>query len=272
MIGRTGFYVGTDRFEAEDVIKNGNRFLIGNGYFGYRGTLEEFEAGEMVALNIAGVYDQNGAKWRESINLYNPLYTTLRVGSALINPLFNPPKTHVQGIDMAVGIHHRSDTYQIGGTEVQVVSERFAGQEEKRLLVMKYAFTVSAAAMIELTTGIDGDVYDINGPHLAGRTSGFDGMTAFLSARTGELGIPVSVAETVDGNLPVEGKIRWRDGKYARRYTFRAEPAKTYTIVKFAAVAVGEADPETTAIRQVMAAMREGYRAITAANAAWWQA
>ncbi len=272
MIGRPGFYVGSDGFEAEDVVKNGNRFLIGNGYFGYRGTLEEFGADEMVALNLAGVYDQNDGKWRESVNLYNPLYTVLRVGSALVNPLFIPPEAHAQGIDMVAGIHHRDDTFCIGKTTVRVVSERFAGQEEKHLLVMKYAFTTSTASAIELITGIDGDVYDINGPHLTARTSGSDGLTGYLCAHTNELGIPVAVAETVVGNLPVEAKMRWAKGKFVRRYVFRSEPGKTYTIVKFAAVVAGEVDPKATAVRIIMAAMRQGYRTIADANVAWWQA
>ena len=55
-------------FLRDKVEQNGSRFLIGNGFMGYRGTLEEFGKKQLVALNMAGLFDKNGDSWRESVN------------------------------------------------------------------------------------------------------------------------------------------------------------------------------------------------------------
>ena len=33
----------SNQLTPEDIDRQGNKFLIGNGYIGYRGTLEEFD-------------------------------------------------------------------------------------------------------------------------------------------------------------------------------------------------------------------------------------
>ena len=59
-------------FNKEDIVSFGNMFLIGNGKYGYRGTLEEYSKNQMVGLNVVGFYDRYKKLWRESINLPNP--------------------------------------------------------------------------------------------------------------------------------------------------------------------------------------------------------
>ena len=61
-------------FNQKDIVSFGNMFLLGNGRYGYRGTLEEYRKDEMVGLNMLGVYDRYKDKWRESVNLVNPFY------------------------------------------------------------------------------------------------------------------------------------------------------------------------------------------------------
>ena len=41
-------------FHSGNEINNGNKFITGNGYMGYRGTLEEYTKEQLVACNIAG--------------------------------------------------------------------------------------------------------------------------------------------------------------------------------------------------------------------------
>ena len=61
-------------YSKNDITSFGNMFLIGNGKFGYRGTLEEYKSDNLVALNVAGFYDRYKNLWRETINLPNPFY------------------------------------------------------------------------------------------------------------------------------------------------------------------------------------------------------
>ena len=50
--------INTLKFTMEDIPHNGNKFLCGNGYFGVRGTLEEYTREHMCAINLAGIYDR----------------------------------------------------------------------------------------------------------------------------------------------------------------------------------------------------------------------
>ena len=65
-------------FELEDIEKNGSKYLIGNGFMGYRGTMEEYSSDQLVAVNLAGFFDlAKNSNWRESVNAPNPLYTVV---------------------------------------------------------------------------------------------------------------------------------------------------------------------------------------------------
>ena len=68
------FILTESEFNEDNTAWNGNRFLMGNGYFGIRGTLEEYTKKQMCAVNMAGIYDKMGNSWRESVNAPNPLY------------------------------------------------------------------------------------------------------------------------------------------------------------------------------------------------------
>ena len=52
--------ITSDKFNKDDIPHNGNKFLTGNGYFGVRGTLEEYDKNNMCAINLAGIYDRVG--------------------------------------------------------------------------------------------------------------------------------------------------------------------------------------------------------------------
>ena len=50
-------------FDAQNIVSNGNRFLLANGYMGYRGTMDEWGSPQLAAVNLAGVYDRCGDRW-----------------------------------------------------------------------------------------------------------------------------------------------------------------------------------------------------------------
>lgn len=45
-------------FDKEKISYLGNKFLIGNGYMGVRGTLAEYGKENLAAINLAGIYDK----------------------------------------------------------------------------------------------------------------------------------------------------------------------------------------------------------------------
>lgn len=71
-------YIERSGYDASLIGDDGNRFLIGNGYAGIRGTMEEDRKDRMVGITLAGIYDQVGKGWREPVNAPNffiPVFT-----------------------------------------------------------------------------------------------------------------------------------------------------------------------------------------------------
>lgn len=99
------FILTEKEFDRDNIPWNGNRFLIGNGYFGIRGTLEEYTKENMCAVNMAGIYDRAGDAWRETVNAPNPLYTYVKVYGKKYALPENEPVSHEQTLDFENGLH-----------------------------------------------------------------------------------------------------------------------------------------------------------------------
>jgi kojibiose phosphorylase/nigerose phosphorylase len=169
-------------YEPENTADNGNRFLIGNGCIGVRGTLEEYRKDSMVAVNLAGIYDRApGQTWREPINAPNGLYATLEGQGNIIK--------HKQSLNIRHGIHSRETVYE----EAVLRIERFCSMAEPNILCQRIQIELTGKP-VKLICGIDSDVWDINGPHLIDFTA-TAGETLCVSAFTGELRIPITVKE-----------------------------------------------------------------------------
>jgi nigerose phosphorylase len=265
------FKIETNEFNQNEIIKNGNKFMIGNGYFGYRGTLEEFSRDQMVAFNMAGLYDQNGTKWRESVNAFNPLYTYLKVGSIILNPLKIAPIRHAQWIDMENGTHYRQTTFFLDNTEITISAERFPGQANIHLLILKYSFTVSKPITVDLMTGIDSSVYDINGPHLENLSFRDVSGAYSIIAETQEQKLKLSVSEIVKNDFDAESETLLINGMAMRRFRVAALPGQVYTIIKYTAIDHTWADAEEKARTAVLAAAELGYDTLVAENLAFWK-
>lgn len=148
-------------FQLDNVISYGNMFLIGNGHLGYRGTLEEFSRNEMVGLNVVGVYDQYKDKWKESLNMPNPFFALLKSEDNEFSVLKNIHLDHQVTLDLSKAMFKRKTTYN----EVEIKSERFVSHYHDNLLAMKYEVKVLKDIKLNLTIGMDENIYEINGPH-----------------------------------------------------------------------------------------------------------
>ena len=112
-------------FLRDKVEQNGSRFLIGNGFMGYRGTLEEFDKNQLVALNMAGLFDKNGDSWRESVNAPNPFYVKTTANGTELNVLTADIANHEQTLNIRCGVHERKTVFGVDGVKVTVKAERF---------------------------------------------------------------------------------------------------------------------------------------------------
>lgn len=222
----TTWKIEETEFLKDKVEQNGSRFLIGNGFMGYRGVLEEFGKEQLCALNLAGLFDQNGDKWRESVNAPDPFYVKTAVGETELNPLTLDPRSHSQILDIKNGVHSRKTVFNVGGANITISAERFLSLRYENLAALKYTVTADREVTLNVDTFIDTDVWNINGDHfdVVSKNVSF-GVTA-IELRTLENGIPMIVYESISG---AENKN-----------TVTVDPHKSFTFSKLCGIYWGE--------------------------------
>ena len=169
-------------YNLNDAIDNGNRFLIGNGLIGIRGTLDEYRADKHTAINLAGVYNlAPGRAFREPINAPNGLFAVLEDAGEILN--------HEQSINIRYGIHSRVTEYE----HALLKTERFVSMAKPHLICQRITIKPKQKPLT-LVCGIDSVIWDLNGPHLYDITAK-TGDVLSVSALTSELKTPIVVKE-----------------------------------------------------------------------------
>ncbi|AEE15642.1 glycosyl hydrolase family 65 protein [Treponema brennaborense] len=234
-----------------DILLNGNRMLTGNGYMGYRGTVEEAVAADMPATIVNGVYDKNGDKWREPVCIPNALSIRLETASGRSLSLRSESLfRHSQSLDFRYGIFRRHTEWRFDGNTapgergfVRVESERFVSMTNAHLLCERYLVTTDMELNGERL--IDGNVRDINGPHLESFVCSCDTArrALILTAETMEKKLSVAVVsasawDTAPAKNFFSGKVE--------RFTIQGTPicGSTYCLYVFAGVSAGEKTAE----------------------------
>ena len=149
----------------ECIIQNGNRMFCGNGFMGYRGTVDEADKSSMTGLIVNGIYDRQGDKWREPVNFPNPLFIQLSFEGRPLTLKSENLKSHVQKLNFRYGIFSRKTSWNCNGAELTVESERFLSMSDKNILCQCYKITSSQNITVGIKQKIDAEVYDANGPH-----------------------------------------------------------------------------------------------------------
>jgi len=159
------FIISKDIYDKNDFEDDGNRFLIGNGYIGVRGTLDEYKKGMLVAVNLSGIYDKVGSNIREPLNAPNPFYTYVEVDGKRYSLPDMLPYEHNQELDFRHGIFRRKTSFKNERGIIEVKSERFVSMDNVHVFGCKFSARSSYNCKINIISGIDGNVWDMNGPH-----------------------------------------------------------------------------------------------------------
>ena len=254
-------------FDAGDIVTNGNRFLTGNGYMGYRGTMDEWGRQEMAAVNLAGIYDQNGANWREPVNAPNPLFVQAKMNGRIKALGETEPLKHSQTVDFRRGLHIRDTEFE----GLKIKSERFVSMADPHLLISRLSLIPDTDTEIQLLTGIVTDIWDINGPHLFDYIYG-NGETIKTQAYTGELQISVAAAQRITCDFEHDEKQEVTESGIFRHIVFKAEAGKKYTVTLFATVFTGldTTEPESLAEEHCKKAQADGYGNSRSAHEEAW--
>lgn len=241
-------------FDPEKIVDLGNRFLTGNGYLGYRGTMDEFTAADCVGLNVAGVYDGVPGKWRETINAFNPLYLSLRCGGRELTVRARESMSHETRLDLSCGEFSRRTVFGVDGGELTLYTERFVSMAQKNLLCSRTVLRASREMTVTLKIGVDGGVWELNGPHFRAVETRAAGNAISLSSVTQERGTPVRV--TCAYSRPFENFCNG-----FAEMTVGLTPEEPFVLDRVAQVVCGEEPAFPTA----------DYERLRAENRAAWQ-
>jgi kojibiose phosphorylase len=254
-------------------MRNGNVYQIANGYMGYRGTLDEFGPDELVGITLAGIFDRVGDAWREPVNAPNGGFTQVTLDGTVISALVTPIKSHKQVLNLQNATFERETAFSVNGKTLKVRSTRYLSAEKPNLGVIKYSVSCDQAAKVKINTGIDCNIWDLNGPHLVNLCVEKRGDALLVSGTTHETAKRVAVAEAVEVDFGKEAHST-KQKKNLRVVEFAAEAGKTYTFYKYFAVYT-QNDPieksvEDSAISCVAEAKALGYEGcLNEHNARW---
>lgn len=226
--------ISSDEFggDQESVMRRGNVYQIANGYMGYRGTLDEFSVAECVGITLAGLFDRVGSAWREPVNAPNAGYTSVTLDGVELSVLHGRVKHHRQSLHFQNALFERETVFEGRGKTLTLKSSRFLSAAVPNLGVVRVSITCDQPADVAIRTGIDGNIWDLNGPHLPRLEIEANEDVLLTHGRTSELKKQVVVAEAVTVDFGVAAR-EVKGNRHLRLIHLKAEPGETYTFTKY---------------------------------------
>jgi kojibiose phosphorylase len=244
------WFIHTSEYPGDDdkTMRLGTKYQLSNGYMGYRGTLDEFRSEQKVGITLAGIFDQVGQAWREPVNAPNGGFTRIVMDGIMIPDMNTRVITHEQGISIRDGVFERDTAFMVGTKTLNIRSKRWLSLETPNLICIQYKFTCSEDADIELQTGIDYAIWDLNGPHLENFKAQREHGCLIVSAVCQESGKKITVAERSEFTAGNE-MYDTEDGLNLRNFHLGAVAGKEYILSKYIAV-VKDGDPVKKPIKE----------------------
>jgi kojibiose phosphorylase len=267
--------VSTTEFAGgkESIMRRGNVYQIANGYMSYRGTLDEFGPDEAVGITLAGIFDRVGSAWREPVNAPNAAFTRVSVDGVELSALGRKVRSHKQTLNFANASFERETVFAVRSQSVTLCSTRFLSADTPNLGVVKFSVRCNHAAELTIRTGIDCNIWDLNGPHLRELKAEKHNSVILVQAVTNENAQRVVVAETLSVDFGTESH-ETADNRNLRVIRLRAVAGKAYTFHKYFAVFTAHdavSQPiRKAAIATVEQARADGYKSCLQKHDAEW--
>ena len=267
--------VHTNKFtnEKESIMRTGNVYQIANGYMGYRGTLDEFGPEQLVGITLAGIFDRVGDAWREPVNAPNGGFTKITLDGVEISALSTKIKSHKQSLNLENAVFKRETVFTAKGKSLKINSARFLSADRPNLGVIKFSLTCDKAAKVKISTGIDYNIWDLNGPHLLKLSAEKKDDALLVHGVTNETSKKVAAAEIVELGFGKEAH-KVQDKKNLRVIGLNAEARKTYTFYKYFAVHTENNRISGSVIKAAISRVREakelGYETCLKKHNAEW--
>ncbi len=287
-----GWSIQEDHFREEHLITNGSNFMTGNGYLGYRGTFAEWRAPQYTGCFVSDTYDKADDTWEELCNAPNGLYGAFSADGQPLAVLNGTAMGYHRSLWYRYGLQSRSITLRTPSkAHVTLTEERFASYASQHLLPARYRIESDRPAGVELTWGIDGEVWDLNGTHLGrhkARSEGENLISVTARTVTSKLtlavasGLRVTSAETRAETARVGSRLRRSRAAVASadnkcifgKLKFTVEPERPAVVEQYMAVYSSNDlhDPRAAAISAVSTAQEHGYDRLWREHRRVWDA
>jgi kojibiose phosphorylase len=276
---KTGWEIIEKSFDPAQIVTTGSNFMIGNGYLGYRGTFENWGAEEFVACIVTDTWDQaEGSRWSELCNVPNGLFTELRLEGEPCSLFSGTLHEYHHSLNLRYGINTRKIRWEgEGGKSAALESRKFASKDNPHLLVQEFRLKALENGIYTLRTGIDGEVWSLNGEHFRSCIPAGHGADLLsLDLKTTELGTGIAVVSgclfkgiTPSGDTIVEaGRGLYRDHQFELRVGEEVVMERVVSITHDNEVQ----NPLETAKQEVTGALQIGFEALLHAHQAHWDA
>ncbi len=222
--------------DAESIMRSGTVYQLANGYMGYRGTLDEYTSRQQVGCTLAGLYDQVGEAWREPVNAPNAGFTQVWIQGMPVHALESRVLYHSQSVCMRDAVFARETGFQVGNIGVHIRSRRFLSLTRPHLLCVEYSVQCDHDCGLEILTGIDTDIWDLNGPHLQQNERKVQDSIYAICARTHEQGKQVVVTEQLHCPVGAETPIRDHPHLHGRCIKVESKAGQVITLHKYVAI------------------------------------
>jgi 1,2-alpha-glucosylglycerol phosphorylase len=274
-----GWVVIDDHHDPEQVINVATSHLTGNGYLGYRGTLPEWRASATVGCTVSDTWDNADGKWSELCNVPNALFARLEhLGQPIAvdaDQVLSDRDLLERRLDVRYGRQHRIYGTSTGPLH-RLVDERFASMDQRHLLAQRQRVFATPGTRVTLTTGIDGEVWSLNGDHFAVVEPHVSEDALALRMTTTERGLPIAVAHAVGvhgGTVQAE-RLEQHEREIYRALDLEVGADGLLVIEQVMAVYTGNdvEYPLVAALELARSGVADGYELLLARHALAWEA
>jgi beta-phosphoglucomutase len=272
-----GWVVIDDHHDPEQVSNVATTHLTGNGYLGYRGTLPEWRAGATVGCIVSDTWDNADGKWTELCNVPNALFAVWEgLGEPIVvdaDGFLSDRDLLERRLDLRYGRQHRVLAPASGIIE-RLVDERFASMEQRHLVPQRQRVFADPGTRLTFRTGIDGEVWSLNGDHFASAEVHVHDDALAMHLRTSERDLPIAVAHTVSlsGGTVTAERIERRDRVVMRVWDVEVGDGGVVVVEQMMAVYSGNDvdDPLSAATDLARSAVADGYEPLLGRHALAW--
>ncbi len=247
-------------YDPEQAVTTGSNYMFGNGYMGYRGTHPDATKEHFAACIVSDTYDTADGKWNELCNVPNGLFISLSINNNQLSG-FSEDLNHYK---RQIKLDTATLCNEFENDQVKVQVERFASLDQLHLLAMKYVITPKNQGDANLVSGIDGDVWSINGEHFQEFRVSKEADALLMHTVTKELGTDIYVAECtlIDGVPGTADSLESNEKQAFRKLSIKLSEGEPLIIEKFVAIYSGNdtEDPKSAALQDLHEAIQQGYQ------------